>query len=1049
MKEAAWGGPEASDPGGARPGEGGLSDVEPELGEDPDEIALLRAVASAPSAEAGGLLPGERVGRYAITGRLGRGGCGLVLSARDTLLGREVALKALSREPDERSRRRLLREARAAAAVRSPHVVTLLDVIEQDRRVWLAMDLVSGPSLRSLIQGAREGRPLSLQDALRLGSHVARAVQAVHEAQLVHRDVKPENVVVAPGPRAMLVDFGLAGGPALRGGMGGLPQRVSTGGDEPLCATSFGTEGTLRGGTPGYMSQQQQGGGEAAASDDVWSLGVLLGELGEAVRGGVAGAKTGELEAELGLVVALCTSQEREDRPSALDVARDLEALLHRAQPRGSAQGPRGRGRRAALIGAAVLVSLVLVAVASGRWRQRQGPSAARGEAEAGALPAVVRGHEAVACPPLRVVGVAGDTGWLGAAAASLLCRQVRAWRGGEASAVRVPAQLLDLPAHPSEEIPPDPFGGEAFHRAHAAAVGHGTWIDGSLTAEDEGYSLRLALHTASAPERPLEVVARGALHQVAHEAVRELVRRGDLVAAEQLAPGVRRWEGLSRPETMALLDRWWASTLSGVGVEEAEAALALRQEELGPTWPAIQARTSRLASRPRAVVEPWPVDRTSDEAFVATASIRGALAAPGPGAWLAGHAREAGERASRAQGAEPGAGAALRRVEAELLAQSGDAEQARTRLLAVIAADPATRAWALLIPLAHGRAGFATTGRAYAAWSPEAPDAQNIAALGERSDPGLRLEHARRAWILGPEIALFGANLGRGYLLEDRMEDARFLASRLLRGGPASRRAAERLLGEIEIRERRLEAAAERFERALELPGNFGNSEDADGVMLAFALELARVRGDAARVAAAFVDRFVLAVPPRLEPTGLTAVDAAHACAHADPPRARRCIARLQGLVDHGFFRDGMGAPERAFLDGARQYILGDTSAAAEAWARLPGEPGVSTASLRACAMLLAEKPEAAALIDERELERGLLGAPNLSHLRAAWREAERGELGAARARVDSFIRSWERSDRPPPSLAWARGLARWLDAAGKPDPAPPRPALRGLCPR
>jgi hypothetical protein len=202
-------------------------------------------------------------GRYAVGEVIGRGRSP-VHEARDTTLGRDVAVKrvAVAAGPDELDdgRSRALREARAAARLSSPHVVTVYDVVEERDAVWLVMELVRAPSLEALV---RERGPLAPGLAARIGRCVLDALAAAHAVGVVHRDVKPANVLVGPGDGLVdggagvtvkLADFGVA---ALRD-EGGL---------------------TLPGlviGSPSYMAPEQAAAGEVGPAADLWALGALL-----------------------------------------------------------------------------------------------------------------------------------------------------------------------------------------------------------------------------------------------------------------------------------------------------------------------------------------------------------------------------------------------------------------------------------------------------------------------------------------------------------------------------------------------------------------------------------------------------------------------------------------------------------------------------------------------------------------------------------------------------------------------------------------------------
>jgi serine/threonine protein kinase len=145
--------------------------------------------------------------RYALKAPLGRGGMGVVWRAQDAVLGREVAIKevvfpATMAEQERRpARARVMREARAAARLNHPAAVTLYDVVQDQGVTFIVMELVSAPTLADLV---REGGPLPPERVAEVGAQVAGALEAAHQAGIVHRDVKPGNVMVGERGVAML-----------------------------------------------------------------------------------------------------------------------------------------------------------------------------------------------------------------------------------------------------------------------------------------------------------------------------------------------------------------------------------------------------------------------------------------------------------------------------------------------------------------------------------------------------------------------------------------------------------------------------------------------------------------------------------------------------------------------------------------------------------------------------------------------------------------------------------------------------------------------------
>jgi tRNA A-37 threonylcarbamoyl transferase component Bud32 len=212
---------------------------------------------------------GQTIKHYEVEALLGEGGMGVVYKARDTRLGRQVALKLLlpefTRDPERKTR--FLREARAASAVNHPAIAQIYDVDEGPEGLFIAMELVEGKTVKSLIQG----RELDLLGALEIAAQVGGGLQKAHEAGIVHRDIKPENIVVTPDGHAKILDFGLA--KLLEPTAPDAPAGISH--METLAKTQAGfVLGTLR-----YMSPEQARGQSVDHRSDIFSLGIVLYEM--------------------------------------------------------------------------------------------------------------------------------------------------------------------------------------------------------------------------------------------------------------------------------------------------------------------------------------------------------------------------------------------------------------------------------------------------------------------------------------------------------------------------------------------------------------------------------------------------------------------------------------------------------------------------------------------------------------------------------------------------------------------------------------------------
>jgi serine/threonine-protein kinase len=198
--------------------------------------------------------------RYAVERTLGQGGMATVWLARDLRYGRQVALKMLDAMPSDRlGAERFLREIALAARLQHPHIVSVYDSGETAGRLWFTMPYIEGESVRDRLK--REG-PLPPTDAVRIAREAARALQYAHEQGVIHRDVKPENILLTHDGSSMVADFGIA-----------RPQSADA------RAQHLTTTGLVVG-TPLYMSPEQAGGSDAVdARSDVYSLGCTLYEM--------------------------------------------------------------------------------------------------------------------------------------------------------------------------------------------------------------------------------------------------------------------------------------------------------------------------------------------------------------------------------------------------------------------------------------------------------------------------------------------------------------------------------------------------------------------------------------------------------------------------------------------------------------------------------------------------------------------------------------------------------------------------------------------------
>ncbi|MBZ5590504.1 MAG: serine/threonine protein kinase, partial [Acidobacteriia bacterium] len=319
------------------------------------------------------LTPGTRVGPYEILAPLGAGGMGEVYRARDTRLGRDVAIKVLPAvfAADPERLRRFELEAHAVAALSHPNVLAIHDVGTHEGSPYLVTELLEGETLRERL----EGESVTVREAVAVGIQIAKGLTAAHEKGIVHRDLKPSNVFLTNDDQIKLLDFGLA--------------KLTRPEPAPGAMTEASVSSTETGavmGTVGYMSPEQVRGMPADHRTDIFSFGCVLHEMLSGERP-FRGDTTGDVMAAilkedpaplparlppaLAGIVSRCLEKRPADRFSS---AHDL-ALALRPYPGGSetpatAKAPVRvlRVRRSWLVGAAG-VGLVAAVVALLAWK--------------------------------------------------------------------------------------------------------------------------------------------------------------------------------------------------------------------------------------------------------------------------------------------------------------------------------------------------------------------------------------------------------------------------------------------------------------------------------------------------------------------------------------------------------------------------------------------------------------------------------------------------------------------------------------------------------
>src|SRR5262245_56290308 len=322
-------------------------------------------------------MTGSRLGHYPILQKLGSGGMGEVYRAHDELLQRDVAIKFLPSPSlsEAGARERLLREARAAAALNHPSICTIHEVGDVDGRAFIAMELVDGMPLDAHL---RVRGPLPYADVIAYGSQILGALAHAHARQIVHRDLKSANLMVTTDGRVKILDFGVA------------RRLTETPRDATTMYATVDEPGSLVG-TVAYMAPEQLRGEPADARSDIWAFGIVLAEMATGGRpfGGrssfelsanilaAAPSITASIPVSLRDVIGRCLEKDPSRRyQSATEAQAALEGIAVDRPP----ATPRSPWRPVlALLAAAAAIAAVVFAVSAG-WR-RVGPQPLRVQA--------------------------------------------------------------------------------------------------------------------------------------------------------------------------------------------------------------------------------------------------------------------------------------------------------------------------------------------------------------------------------------------------------------------------------------------------------------------------------------------------------------------------------------------------------------------------------------------------------------------------------------------------------------------------------------------
>ena len=966
---------------------------------------------------------GERLAaRYLLLEELGAGGMGVVYRARDEVEGRDVAIKLL-RSKDWEITRRLKREARATTALDPRRIASVYDVGETpEGETYLVMEYVAGTTLRALL---RRGR-LERREALRIVREVAIALGEAHRSGLVHRDVKPDNIIVAAGGRVVLLDFGIV---------------------KELCAeegahlsTQLTSAGALLG-TPAYLAPEQALGHDVGPEVDQFALGVMAFEmltgalpwkgtdvtaiLAQILAADSAPAPSAicpSLSAGFDAALGRALAKDKKARFPAIEGLADALEAAERGEPIRSpaadthAIPPSSRAAVSARTGdapqlrrrrwrAPAMAALALVAAAStglyARTRRSASPTGTPAIPDASILPS----DATIGCPIFDVHGVPDIAVPLGAAAASFACERSKWYIGGRDDRVLPPASLLDVPTEPSETFA-DPYESadvraKTLDRARVRAA---AYLDGAVAKDAEGWLVNIAMRAANGATI---AEARGRDAKLFALAVKRAVEATwsapRLAPPRPVDPDIARWTSIPDLEVgLADTDR-----LELRDAAEACATLNRRAGDLrgGYFWlasgcrdnptdaglPALdESSPAALVASARAVVE-WHTPITGDDTQRIAAKLDDL----------------------RAHEASRFGRAALADAAGRLWAKANESQRAHVAFLAAVSEDPLLReAWQELDNTSAGVGVTSAVSSVAAAWFPTEPRfLQKV--LSTRGDElQARLRQARLAYVLDDRYR-YAMMLGRALAEAGRPDEARAVVVGWTGDAAIKSRIEAVVETFIDLHDARIERAFERRTPRISIPEW---------------VTVASVLGTARDASTKWATTFLAEPDAEASPTVLASSTPIALCMEARRDLASRCLDRVAGLGHAARNWWGEGGDE--FLQGARRYAVGDVRGAVAKWRPLVAGPTLDIVRvLPTEAFAAVGEPDLAARIDARKMAFTFIAGVSEAAPREAERALAAGDKARAKELAQKIITAWEVADVTIPAVAKMRALLKSID--------------------
>jgi TolB-like protein/tetratricopeptide (TPR) repeat protein/predicted Ser/Thr protein kinase len=571
---------------------------------------LLRA-ATVTNPNAFSLSPGAHLGAYEITGFIGAGGMGQVYRARDTRLGREVAIKTVPAQGADNDAQRLIREARHTSKLQHPNICTIYETGEAGGIPFIAMELVRGRMLSELPHDT----PRRTDDTLRCGIAIADALDHAHSRGIVHRDLKSSNVMVGDDGRVVVLDFGLAA-------------RVPVAGElsDSLTASQPGLAGTLT-----HMAPEVLLGGRGDARSDIWSLGVLLYHLVNRqlpFNGRTAFETSSAIMAErpkpmdagvpmaLRLVIERCLAKDPAERyQRASDVRAALQAIQERRGWRIAAGLMRPSRRRWMQVAAAAILGAA--ALAGGRALVQLGAD----------LPA--RSFGTLAVLPVEIADGDGREDFFASGLTDALIAQL-----GAAGNLRVISRTSVMHAHDGRRSTPDmarDLGADAIVAGRVQRSGDRVRLD--LQVLDAARDTVVWSDSFERSARDVLVLQADAVRAVAG-AVRAALRPG---ADERLTvvPAIRpevyeaylkgryEWNRRTRESLTTAMQYFRQAVALDPTFAPAHAALADCYNQLGTVLVGAGSPRDHRPNAEREAIQALQIDPSSSEAHAALGYVR------------------------------------------------------------------------------------------------------------------------------------------------------------------------------------------------------------------------------------------------------------------------------------------------------------------------------------------------------------------------------------------------------------------------------------------